>query len=123
MERAFSNILTDSVEQTAQFYEGLLGMKRAGDFGWFVVLAHDDMPGFELGILDNNHETVPDELVKAPGGSILTFVVSDLHSIVARARSMRADIIQGPTDLPYGQRRLMLRDPAGSAVDISSPTA
>lgn len=121
MKRAFTNVLTDDVEQTARFYEELLGMKRSGDFGWFVILTHDDMPRYEIGILDRDHETIPETIVKSPGGSILTFVVAELADVVERATAMRAEIIQEPTYLPYGQRRLMVRDPAGSAIDISSP--
>ncbi|WP_341367851.1 VOC family protein [Yoonia sp. BS5-3] len=121
MNRAFTNILTSNVPETAAFYEALLGMQRAGDFGWFVLLSHKDMPGFELGILSKTHETIPKDLPQGQGGSILTFVVPDLDEVAEKARAMQADIIQPPTDLPYGQRRLMLRDPAGSAVDISSP--
>ncbi|MEO0915043.1 MAG: VOC family protein, partial [Pseudomonadota bacterium] len=79
------------------------------------------LPGFELGILDITHETIPPEIAARPGGAILTFVVDDLAEIHERALAMRAEILQPPTDLPYGQRRLMLRDPAGTAVDLSSP--
>ncbi len=121
MNRAFTNILCSDVEQTASFYQELLGMKRAGDFGWFIVLSHDEMPEFEMGILNKDHETVPDGLSSGSAGSILTFVVHDLEEVHARAVSMQTDIIQEPTDLPYGQRRLMLRDPSGAAIDVSSP--
>ena len=121
MIRAFTNILTHDVEQTAQFYQTLLGMTRTGDFGWFVILSHDAMPGLELGILEKDHDTLPSALSARPAGVVLTFVVGDLDVVHARALSMQADIIQDPTDLPYGQRRLMLRDPAGTAVDVSSP--
>lgn len=121
MKRAFTNILSSDIEVTAQFYQDLLGMTRTGDFGWFIVLSHDEMPEFELGVLDSNHDTVPTGLSSSPAGCILTFVVNDLEEVHARAVSMQAEIIQEPTDLPYGQRRLMLRDPAGSAVDVSSP--
>ena len=121
MNRAFTNILCNDVEGTANFYQELLGMKRAGDFGWFIVLSHDEMPEFEMGILDRDHETVPDGLSPGSAGSILTFVVNDLEKVHARATSMQIEIIQKPTDLPYGQRRLMLRDPSGSVVDVSSP--
>jgi len=44
MNRAFVNILTADVAATAQFYQDLLGMRRAGDFGWFVLLSHAEMP-------------------------------------------------------------------------------
>ncbi|WP_171099694.1 VOC family protein [Ruegeria sp. HKCCD7255] len=121
MNRAFTNILTGNVEQTAEFYEDLLGLKRTGDFGWFVRLSHEDKPGFELGILNKDHDTIPEGVAKTHGGCIFTFVVSDLDVVVANAQAMQADIIQKPTDLPYGQRRLMLRDPNGTAVDISAP--
>lgn len=121
MKRAFMNILSDDVEGTAQFYQDLLGMKRTGNFGWFIVLSHDDMLGFEMGVLKNDHQTVPSGISSTTGGSILTFVVNDLEEVHAKAISMKAEIIQEPTDLPYGQRRLMLRDPVGSAIDISSP--
>ena len=121
MNRAFTNILTGNVEETARFYEDLLGMKRTGDFGWFILMSHDEMPGFEIGILDRLHETIPPGVVPSHGGTVLTFVVPDLEAVVAKAGARNAEIVQEPTDLPYGQRRLMLRDPAGCAVDISSP--
>lgn len=121
MNRAFTNILCSNVPATAQFYQDLLGMKRIGDFGWFIVLSHDEMPHFEMGILSKDHETIPPELSFAPAGFILTFVVSDIEDVYARAIAMRVPIIQEPTDLPYGQRRLLLRDPSGAVVDVSAP--
>lgn len=39
----------------------------------------------------------------------------------ASAVSLQADILRKPMDLLYGQRHLMLHDPGGSAVDLSSP--
>jgi predicted enzyme related to lactoylglutathione lyase len=121
MNRAITNILCSNVAETAQFYQDLLGMKRAGDFGWYIILSHDEMPRFEMGVLKQDHETIPSEVSSHPAGTILTFVVKDVEEIHRRATRMKAEIIQEPTDLPYGQRRLMLRDPAGTAVDVSSP--
>ncbi len=96
-------------------------MKRTGDFGWFIVLSHDDMSGFEMGVLAQDHETVPSGVSGHPAGAMLTFVVNDVEATYRKATAMKAEIIQVPIDLPYGQRRLMLRDPAGTAVDVSSP--
>lgn len=121
MNRAFTNILTKDVAITAQFYQDLLGMKRVGDFGWFVVLSHDDMPQFELGILDQYHETIPETVSAEPTGIIVTFVVDDVEEVHSQAVAMEAEIIEKPNDLPYGQRRLLLRDPTGAVVDVSSP--
>lgn len=121
MNRAFTSILCEDVAGTAQFYQDMLGMTRAGDFGWFIILTHANLPEFELGILDRTHETIPDGVALNPSGTILTFVVDDVEVVHRRATELRAEILQAPTDLPYGQRRLMLRDPAGTAVDVSSP--
>ena len=123
MNRAFTNILAGDVSATAQFYEDLLGMKRTGDFGWFVILSHDNMPGFELGVLDRNHETIPAGVTDNPSGVVLTFVVASVEDVHSQAMTMNAEVVEAPKDLPYGQRRLMLRDPAGTAVDVSSPIA
>ena len=121
MQRAFANVLSGDVEQTARFYQALLGMKRVGDFGWFVVLSHDEMPDLEFGILANDHDTVPEGINLVPGGTIFTFVVPDLDQVVEMATKLQADVVQEATDMPYGQRRLMLRDPDGNVIDISSP--
>ncbi|MEM8915632.1 MAG: VOC family protein [Pseudomonadota bacterium] len=117
-----TSVLTDDVEAAARFYEALLGMTRLGDFGWFIVLGHDGVAGLELGFLQRDHETVPAALAREPAGVILTFVVNDVSVAFANAQSMGVEILQPPTDLPYGQRRLLVRDPAGTTVDISSPT-
>ena len=56
-------------------------MKRMGDFGWFILLSHDDLPGVEMGVLESDHETVPPEVSGNPVGAILTFVVDDVETI------------------------------------------
>lgn len=123
MQRAFTNILCEDPARTASFYERLLGMTRHADFGWFIILTHEGMPGREFGLLDRGHETVPEGLATPPAGVIVTFVVENVEPFFRTARDMGAEIVEEPTDLFYGQRRLLLRDPEGTVVDISSPTA
>lgn len=123
MNRAFTNILCSDVETTAAFYEYLLDMTRIGDFGWFVILGHERLPGFELGVLHDSHETVPDSVRGQPSGAILTFVVDDVEVVFEKAQTNDVVVIQAPTDLPYGQRRLLLKDPAGTTVDVSAPVS
>ena len=122
VQRTFTNLLCSDPGRTASFYERLLGMRRHADFGWFVILTHDDMPSLEFGLLDRTHETVPSEVAAAPAGVIVTFVVEDVHAVHEQARTMDAEIVREPTDLFYGQRRMLLRDPEGTVVDVSSPT-
>lgn len=124
MNRAFVNILSRDVGQTVSFYESLLGMTRAHDFGWFVILTHPDLASLEFGVLDRAHETAPaDPAASTRGGVMVTFVVDDVEQCYARAKDLGSVIIAPPTDMPYGQRRMLLRDPDGTIVDVSAPVA
>ena len=52
---------------------------------------------------------------------ILTFLVEDCDAVYETAKAMKANIVEVPREMAYGQRRMILRDPAGTFVDISSP--
>lgn len=123
MNRAFTNILSSNVDSAASFYENFLGMSRNFNSDWFVLLTHPECPSFEFGILDRNHATVPPEIAKLPQGVIVTFVVDDVETIFAKAKELGVEILQPPTDTPYGQRRLLMKDMDGTTIDVSSPTA
>ena len=123
MERCFTNILSSNTERTASFYEEVLGMRRHFDSDWFVILTHPDLVGMEFGILQRDHDIVPESIRQPPSGVMVTFVVKDCDEVYASARSRNAEVLEPPTDMFYGQRRLLLRDPDGTVVDVSSPTA
>ena len=122
MKRCFTNILSENIERSALFYESLLGMKRHFDSDWFIILVHDELSAFEFGILKKNHEVVTAEIRSKPGGVLVTFVVEDCNEVFRQATSLGVDILEPPTDMPYGQKRMLLRDPDGVVIDISSPT-
>jgi len=121
MQRCFANILTEEVAATAAFYEELLGFTPRFASDWFVNLADPDNPVFELGILLQTSDIVPARAQRAPAGVMLTFVVGDCDAVYDRALTLKANVVEAPRDMPYGQRRMVLRDPAGTFVDISSP--
>ncbi len=121
MKRLFTNILTEDVTATADFYVSLFGMRKHFDSDWFVILVHDDMPGHEYGILQRDNQIVPADIRKAPEGCMVTFVVEDCQETFDKAVSLGAKVIEDPADMPYGQRRALVRDPAGTVLDISAP--
>jgi catechol 2,3-dioxygenase-like lactoylglutathione lyase family enzyme len=130
MKRAFPNVLCADVQRSAAFYEAILGMTRHADFGWFVILTHPAMPHLEFGLLDRRHETVPNAEQDQAGGVLLTFVVDDLDAIARNADAHGADIVEHARDMPYGQRRMVLRDPDGTFLNdllpdrhVTPPTA
>lgn len=121
MQRCFANILTEEVAVTAAFYEELLGLQPAFSSDWFVNLVDPETPGLELGILRQSADSVPARAQRAPAGVILTFVVDNCDAVYERALAAKANIVEAPREMPYGQRRMVLRDPAGTFIDISSP--
>jgi predicted enzyme related to lactoylglutathione lyase len=123
LQRSFLNILSENVDATAAFYERLLNMERHFDSDWFVILTHAGIKDLEYGILQRDHDIVPEGVRAKPAGVIVTFVVSDCDKVYKQAVEMGADIVQPPTNMPYGQRRMLARDPEGTLIDISAPTA
>lgn len=122
IERTMFNIVADDVGRLRDFYTRLLAFEPTFDSDWYVVLVPKDGPKMELGIIARSSDITPQAAASAPGGGYLTFVVENVLLAFDRAKAMGADIIEPPTDMEYGQSRMLLRDPAGTVVDISSPT-
>lgn len=120
MNRIFTNVLCSDVEATAQFYQDLLGMTRHYNSDWFIILTDPDIPNFEYGLLQRTNDIVPESEQASPAGVMVTFLVEDCNIVYDTARGMGAEIIAAPVDMPYGQRRMLLRDPEGTCLDISS---
>ena len=118
--RAFTNILVEEPAASAGFFCDLLGLQELFAADWFVLLGES---GVELGLLKRDHDSVPKPFRAAPSGVILTFVVADCDAAHDRAKRLSAEIVEPPRDMPYGQRRMLIRSPDGALIDISAPTA
>lgn len=117
--RVFVNLLSDDLGATRDFYVQLLGLTVDFEEDWYVHLSAPG--GLELGVLRRDHETVPVDHRAAPAGVIVTIVVDDVDATYERAQRYNAHIVEPPRDLFYGQRRLLLADPCGTLVDVSTP--
>lgn len=115
-----TNICSDDLPKSRDFYIKLFDFNVDFDSDWFVHLISKDKQ-FELGIIDRTHEIVPTDFQLSPQGFYVTFVVNSADEQFKIAQSEKFDIISEPTDTFYGQRRLLLKDPNGTLVDISSP--
>lgn len=114
-----TNICSDQLVKTKEFYTLLFDFKISFDSDWYIQLVAKDQQ-MELGIISRTHELVPKDFQKPPQGFYLTFVVDSVDNIHDIATSSGFDIIQKPEDTFYGQRRMLLKDPDGTLVDISS---
>lgn len=120
VRRAFVNILSDSLPETRDFYTSLFGWRVDFDSDWFVHLQAPNNAAIELGIIRRDHEIVPSSEAPAPEGVLLTIVVEDVDALHARCEARSVEIVEPPRNLFYGQRRMVIRDPNGTLVDVSS---
>jgi catechol 2,3-dioxygenase-like lactoylglutathione lyase family enzyme len=121
--RLMTNICSHNLAASRDFYRDLLGLQVTYDSDWFIQLRIPDNDHLELGILQQGHPLMPTEFQAAPQGCYLTFVVDEVDAVYARAQAMNVSILQAPKDEFYGQRRLLLTDPNGLLIDVSSPIA
>jgi len=119
IHRMMTNICSDDLHKSQDFYTKLFDLEVAYNSDWFIHLVSKDKK-LELGIIDRANEIVPKDFQQNPQGFYITFVVNDADELFKIAKSEEFEIINEPTDTFYGQRRLLLKDPDGTLVDISS---
>lgn len=123
INRLLINICSENLPASRDFYTRLFDFDINYDSDWFVHLISKTKQ-LELGIIDPTHETVPkDASQKYPQGFYITLVVERADAIYELAQEANFEIVAQPKDTFYGQRRLLLKDPGGTLVDVSSPIA
>lgn len=120
INRMMTNICSDNLAESREFYTKLFDFNVDYDSDWFVHLISEDKQ-LELGIISRTSEIVPSEFQNNPRGFYVTFVVENADKVFELAKKEGLEVISEPTDTFYGQRRLLLKDPNGTLVDISSP--
>jgi len=119
MKRHFVNLLVDAPATVAAFYTTHFELTEVFRSAWFVHL--EGPHGIELGILRRPTELLPASADSGPPNVMLTFVVDDVDAWVDAAQAAGVAIEQPPTNRFYGQRVALVRDPAGTWIDVSSP--
>jgi PhnB protein len=123
VRRAFLTKTSGDLASARDWYVDLLDLRVEFDSDWFVHLQDPDDAGLELGILDRDHDIAPEPSIGTPSGGYLTVVVDDVDEVHRRASAAGVQVLEPPRDLFYGQRRMLVRDPDGWVVDISSECA
>jgi uncharacterized glyoxalase superfamily protein PhnB len=65
---------------------------------------------------------VPPPYRADPAGIVLTFVVDDVDALHVEARRQGVPVVAPPRDQFYGRRRMLVTDPNGLLVDVSTPS-
>ena len=119
--RILTNICSDRLPESRDFYVALLGFNVKYDSDWYVQLVCPSNAELEFGIISRTHALVPKQFQTAPAGVYVTFVVPEVDAVYAKALVMRLKIVQEPKNEFYGQRRFLTVDPNGCLIDICSP--
>lgn len=115
-----TNICSDKLAESKDFYTKLFDFTVDYDSDWFVHMISKNKQ-VELGIIKAGHEIVPKGIQSPPQGFYITFVVENADEIFKKANTEGLEVVSEPEDTFYGQRRLILKDPNGTVVDVSSP--
>jgi catechol 2,3-dioxygenase-like lactoylglutathione lyase family enzyme len=91
----------------------------AGQPGTSIVL---HPPGADPGVTDDERRTIAEMMAKGTY-AIITLATADLDATFDRLQANGAEIVQEPTEQPYGIRDCAIRDPAGNLIRINEISA
>ena len=117
-------------DASVAFYRDVLGFEVRQDVGsgtmrW-VTVGPPDQPGTSLllappavdpGITEDERRTITDMMAKGTYGWIM-LATRDLDATFDKVQATDAEVVQEPTEQPYGVRDCAFRDPAGNLVRI-----
>ena len=125
-------VLVHDPEVALGFYRDVLGLElrndvARGDYRWITVGA-GSQPGVAI-VLTNYLNGSPADSDALAGllakGALngVHFHADDLDAAFAQVRDAGAEIVQEPTDQPWGARDFAVRDPSGNMVRVDQPPA
>ncbi|MEU0541154.1 VOC family protein [Nocardia sp. NPDC005978] len=118
-------------EASLGFYRDALGFEvrndvKYGDLRWLTVgppgqpstaiVLHP--PAADPGITDDERRTIAEMMAKGTYATVV-LATKDVDALFERLVAADAEVIQEPTDQPYGIRDCAFRDPAGNHIRIS----
>jgi catechol 2,3-dioxygenase-like lactoylglutathione lyase family enzyme len=112
------------------FYRDTLGFEVRNDVGYnglrWITVGPAGQPGTSIvlyppeaspGITDDERRTIAEMMAKGTYATIL-LATADVDAAFERLQSGDVDIVQEPTDQPYGVRDCAFRDPAGNLIRL-----
>ncbi|GGL08227.1 glyoxalase [Sphaerisporangium melleum] len=120
----------DDPEASLAFYRDVLGFEVRGDVGGgrmrWITVGPAGQPGTSIllappaadpGVTDAERRTIAEMMAKGTYGWIM-LATADLDATFDKVRAGGAEVVQEPTEQPYGVRDCAFRDPAGNMVRI-----
>ena len=121
----------DDADASLAFYRDTLGFEVRNDVEYggmhWITLGPPGQPGTSIvlyppqatpGITDDERRTIAEMMAKGTFASI-NLASRDLDALFERLQASEAvEVVQEPTDQPYGIRDCAFRDPAGNLIRI-----
>jgi catechol 2,3-dioxygenase-like lactoylglutathione lyase family enzyme len=121
----------DDPDAALAFYRDTLGFEVRNDVGYgglhWITVGPPDQPGTSIvlyppgadpGITEDERRTIAEMMAKGTYG-IITLATADLDATFERLQAGDAEVVQEPTEQPYGIRDCAFRDPAGNLIRIN----
>ena len=119
----------DDADASLTFYRDTLGFEVRNDVEYggmhWITVGPPDQPGTSIvlyppaaspGITDEERRTIAEMMAKGTFASI-NLATDDVDGVFERLQG-GAEVVQEPTDQPYGIRDCSFRDPAGNLIRI-----
>ena len=113
------------------FYRDTLGFEVRNDVGYggkrWITIGPQGQPATSIvlyppdaspGITDDERRTINEMMAKGTF-AMLTLATPDLDATFEKRQAADVEIVQEPTDQPYGVRDCAVRDPAGNLLRIN----
>ena len=120
----------DDPDAALAFYRDTLGFEVRNDVGYqglrWITVGPPDQPSTSIvlnpptaapGITDDERRTIVEMMAKGTYAGII-LATKDLDGTFERLQASGAEVVQEPTEQPYGVRDCAFRDPAGNMVRI-----
>jgi uncharacterized glyoxalase superfamily protein PhnB len=120
----------DDPDASLAFYRDTLGFEVRNDVEYggmhWTTVGPPDQPGTSIvlyppaatpGITDDERRTIAEMMAKGTYASI-NLATKDLDRTFEQLQDGEAEVVQEPTEQPYGIRDCAVRDPAGNLIRI-----
>ncbi|RWQ67399.1 VOC family protein [Mesorhizobium sp.] len=114
-------LMTGDVAGTKAFYIKHFSFKPLFESDWYVHLQSAGDRRVNLGIVQGDHETIPEEGRGRASGLLINFEVRDPDAVYERILAAGLPILRTLRDEPFGQRHFITRDPNGVLIDVIKP--
>jgi catechol 2,3-dioxygenase-like lactoylglutathione lyase family enzyme len=117
-------------EASLAFYRDILGFEVRNDVGYggmrWITVGPVNQPGTSIvlsppaaypGVTEEERRTINEMMAKGTY-AIIVLATPDLDGTFERLQASDAEVVQEPTEQPYGIRDCAFRDPAGSMIRI-----